>query len=137
MRKGPVVKLAAWLEIIVGLALLVALDTASHLLFVATPQGAGGPLGRIAGFALLALGIACLPSAESASRINAVLGLLVFNAGAAIFLAWVAVATAFRGILLWPAVVLHAVIACGLLWEFRTPNFTSSRIPASSPRDSN
>jgi hypothetical protein len=118
VRKIPVVKAAAWLEIIVGATLVIALDLASQMLFVAAPQGAGGPLGRIGGIALFALGIACLRSADVGPRGSAALGLLIFNAGAAIFLAWVAIGTAFCGVLLWPAVILHAVIACALLWVF-------------------
>jgi hypothetical protein len=37
-------------------------------------------------------------------------GLFVFNLGATTFFAWVAMATAFRGAVLWPLVILHAVI---------------------------
>ena len=94
----------------------MALNVASQLLIATAPEGAGGPLGRIAGIALFVLGIAGLGSTKPGSGGTAALGLLVFNTGAAIFLAWVAVGNAFRGVLLWPAVVLHAVIACALLW---------------------
>jgi hypothetical protein len=107
---------AAWLEIIVGATLVVALNFASRLLFAAAPEGVGALVGRIAGIALLALGIACLRSTNVGSGGSAALGLFVYNAGGAIFLAWVAVGTAFRGVLLWPGVVLHAVLACALLW---------------------
>jgi len=110
------VKLAAWLEIIVGATLVVALNLASQLLFATAPQGAGGPLGRIAGIALFALGISRLRSADAGPRSGAAQALFIFNAGAAIFLAWVAVETPYRGILLWPAVILHFVIAGALLW---------------------
>jgi hypothetical protein len=108
--------MAAWLEIIVGATLVVALNIASQLLFATAPEGVAAPMGHFAGIALFALGTASLGSAKPGSSGNAALGLFVFNAGAAIFLAWVAVATVFRGVLLWPAVVLHAVIACALLW---------------------
>lgn len=116
MRRNSVVKVAAWLEIIVGATLVVALDVASQLLFATAPEGVGAPMGRFAGIALFALGVAGLGSTKPGLGGSAALGLLVFNTGAAIFLAWVAVGTRFRGVLLWPAVVLHAVIACGLLW---------------------
>ena len=126
MQRSSVVKVAALLEIVVGATLVLALDFASRLLFAATPQGAGGPLGHIAGIALLALGIACLRSTEADPHGSTALGLFVFNAGAAIFLGWTAVGTAFRGVLLWPAVILHAVIACALLWA------SPSRMPRES-----
>lgn len=116
MRRNSVVKVAAWLEIIVGATLVVALNVAYQLLFATAPEGVAAPMGRFAGIALFALGIASLGSTKPGSGGTAALGLLVFNTGAAIFLAWVAVGTAFRGVLLWPAVVLHAVIACALLW---------------------
>jgi hypothetical protein len=115
-RSNSVVKVAAWLEIIVGATLVVALNVASQLLFATAPEGVGTPIGRFAGIGLFALGIAGLGSTNTGSRGSAALGLLVFNAGAAILLAWVAIGTAFRGVLLWPAVVLHAVLACALLW---------------------
>ena len=127
MRKNSVVKLAAWLEIIVGATLVVALNVASELLFATAPEGVAAPMGRFAGIALFALGVASLGSTKPGSGGTAALGLLVFNTGAAIFLAWVAVGTAFRGVLLWPAVVLHAVIAGALLWtSFRG---TPERLP--------
>jgi hypothetical protein len=116
VRKNTVVGVAAWLEIIVGATLVVALNLASQLLFAAAPQGAGGPLGRIAGIALFSLGIACLRSTRAEFASSSALGLFIFNAGAAIFLACVAIGTAFCGVLLWPAVVLHAALACALLW---------------------
>jgi FtsH-binding integral membrane protein len=116
VRRNSVVKVAAWLEIIVGATLVVALNFASQLLFAAAPEGVGSLVGRVAGIALFGLGIACLRSTRPGSGGSATLGLFVYNAGAAIFFAWVALATAFRGVLLWPAVILHTVIACGLLW---------------------
>jgi hypothetical protein len=44
------------------------------------------------------------------------LSLFIFNAAAALFLAWVDIGTSNRGVLLVPAVVLHAAMACALLW---------------------
>ena len=119
MQKSSVIKLAAWLEIIVGAALVLDLDLVSRLLFAAAPQGVGGPLGRVAGIALFALGIGGLRSTEAGLRGNGVLGLFIYNAVGATFFAWVAVATVFRGVLLWPAVILHAGMACALLWGTR------------------
>ena len=45
--------------------------------------------------------------------------LLLFNIGATIFFAWIALATTFRGVGLWPVVILHAVIAIALALSFR------------------
>jgi hypothetical protein len=111
---------AAWLEVVVGLCFIGIPNVPCRLLFAATPEGIAMPLARFAGVALLGLGIASLPSKLAGSRRGAVLGLLAFNVGATIFCTWVAVATLFRGFLLWPVIILHAVIACALLAQFPT-----------------
>ena len=110
-----VVIASAWLEIVVGLILITVPNAPCLLLFGAKPEGIAMPLARWAGVGLLALGIACLPSKATESHRSAVLGLFVFNAGLAILLAWVGIATAVHGLLLWPGVVLHAGITVALL----------------------
>jgi hypothetical protein len=126
MLQRTVVMVAAWLEILVGVSFITAFGVPCQLLFAATPEGIGAPLARFAGVALAGLGIACVPSKPAGPRHSAVLGLLIFNAGATIFLVWVAVATTFRGILLWPVAVLHAVIAAALLPQFLTRDSLAS-----------
>jgi hypothetical protein len=115
MPQRSVLMTAAWLEILAGAAFLTAPDLACRLLFAVRPDGIGITLARFFGLGLFSLGIACLPSRARTSSRNAVLGLFTFNAAAAILFAWVGVATTLRGVLLWPAVVLHAVIAAALL----------------------
>jgi hypothetical protein len=117
------VLMAAWLEIIVGASFLLVLNTQSKFIFGATPEGIGDPWARFAGVALIGLGIACLPSKFEGTRQGAVRGLLVFNIGATIFFAWVAVATTFRGVMLWPVVILHAVISIALALSLRHEDF--------------
>ena len=112
--KTLVVMAASLLEIVVGITFITVPYIPCRLLFAATPESLAIPLARFAGVGLLGLGIACLPSKRVEPNRGAVLGLLAFNVGAAIFRAWVAFATSFRGFLLWPAAVLHAVIAAAL-----------------------
>lgn len=69
------VNVAAWLEIVVGATFLTVPDIPSRLLFAATPDGVGLPLARFSGIALVALGIACLPSKAIGSSRSAVLRL--------------------------------------------------------------
>jgi hypothetical protein len=126
MPQRFVVRVAAWLEILVGFGFIIVLDVPCRLLFAATPEGVAIPLGRFAGVALVALGVACLPVKAAGPRRSAALGLLVFNIGATIFFAWVAVATTFRGSLIWLAVMLHAVIAAALLPQFLTKGSPSA-----------
>jgi hypothetical protein len=114
-----IVKAAAWLEIVVGAIFVTVPDIPCLLVFGAKPESVGRPLAHWIGVALIALGIACLPSKAAESQRSAVLGLLVFNIGATILFLWVGVTTV-HGFALWPVVILHAVIAVALLLR-RTP----------------
>ena len=113
------VKIAAWFEIIVGFSFLFAFNAQSQLLFGAMPEGIGVTWARFAGIALIGLGIACLPSNQAEARRGTVRGLMIFNIGATLFFAWVGLATAFRGVMLWPVVILHAVIALALAFSLK------------------
>jgi len=115
MQQSFVVMVAVWLEIAVGAILLMAPDVPCLLLFAAKPEGIGMPLARFAGVALIALGIACLPSSSAGSRGSAVRGLFAFNVGVVVLFTWMGAATVNRGLLLWPAAILHAVIAAALM----------------------
>ena len=115
MRAGQIVATAAWFEIGVGGIILADVAVPSRLFFAAVPQGVAVPLARFAGIALVALGIACLPSTGTGPRRSSMIGLLVFNVGVAILFAEVAINTALRGPLLWPAIIVHAIIAVALL----------------------
>ena len=62
MLQKFVVMGGAWLEL-VGASFVVALpNLPCVLLFAVKPEGIAIPLARFAGFGLLGLGIACLPS---------------------------------------------------------------------------
>ena len=114
MVQRYVVKVAAWLEIVVGVIFVTLPDVPCLLVFGAKPESVGRPLAHWVGVALIALGIACLPTKAAESNHNAVLGLFVFNLGATILFAWVGVVT-IHGFALWPVVILHAVITVALL----------------------
>ena len=115
MPQRFVVGASAWLEIIVGALFLTVPDVPCLLLFGIKPDAIGMPLGRFAGIALVALGITCLPSRDAGSRRSVVLDLFAFNVGVAILFACVGIASALHGFLLWPAVILHTIIAGALL----------------------
>lgn len=115
MLEKNMVVAAAWLEIVVGLALILAPNIPCQLLLGAPLEDAGVTMGRFAGIGLVALGIAYLPTPAARTPRDAVLGLLVFNVAAAILFTTVGVGAARHGILLWPAAILHAGIAVGLL----------------------
>jgi hypothetical protein len=109
------VRAAAWLEIVAGIALIASPNLGCLLLFATQLDGPGVLFARFAGIALLALGAACMPTPATAQARAPVLGLFLYNAGATILFVWVGAATNLHGILLWPAAILHAGIAVALL----------------------
>jgi hypothetical protein len=98
-----VLGLAALAEVVTGLALLIAPLLVGQWLLGEELIGVAVPVARVAGIALIALGLACLPG-------KALIGMLTYSAGVTLYLAYVGVARGSAGILLWPAVVLHAVV---------------------------
>jgi hypothetical protein len=94
-----------------GLALLIVPSLVGRLLLGEDLAGIAIPVARVAGIALLALGVACWPG--STPR----LGMLVYGAAVTLYLAWLGF-VGMGGLLLWPAVVLHAVLTVLLA---RTP----------------
>ena len=67
---------------------------------------------------LLALVIACWPRADAVPR-PALHAVLAYNLLAALYLAWLGVAHRPMGILLWPAVAEHALVALLLATRMR------------------
>jgi hypothetical protein len=68
-------------------------------------------LGRLAGAALLALGVACWLArgdAESRAARGLVAGMVVYNLGAVVLFVFAGFGLGMHGVALWPAVVLHA-----------------------------
>lgn len=98
--------LAAVVEIATGLALLVTPGLVSSLLLGITGTEVITLFGRFFGLALIALGIACWPAAATNAAVRA---MLVYNAAIALYLAYIGVFVS-NGLLLWPAVVFHAVM---------------------------
>ena len=106
--------IAALVEIIVGISFVLATNTQSQLVFGEVPNGPGILFARLAGIGLIGLGIACLPSNVAETQRNAVRSLFIFNIAATILFAWIGLATTFRGVVLWPVVILHALLAIAL-----------------------
>jgi hypothetical protein len=103
---------AAAIEAATGLALMIYPPILSRLLLGEDVFGAGIALGRIAGFALLALGLACWPGIKPLDRNTPALrALLLYNLLATLYLAYLGIRGRPVGSLLWPAVALHCVLS--------------------------
>ncbi len=107
--------LTAIIEVPTGLGLLTAPSMVVLLLLgSALETSAAVTLGRVAGSALVALGVACWIArgdAQTSAAEGLVVAMVVYNLGAVAIFAAVGVSSEPRGLALWPAVVLHAVMA--------------------------
>lgn len=103
--------LAAVIEAATGLVLIIHPPILSHLLLGEGVSGAGMALGRVAGFALLSLGLACWPGLDSTgANTPALRALFTYNLLATLYLAYLGIGGRSGGSLLWPAVAIHAVL---------------------------
>src|SRR4029077_4953607 len=95
---------AAVAEAATGAALIVIPSLVGPLLLGAELTGVANPVARVAGIALLALGVACMP------RCTALCGMLTYSVLATSYLFYLAVRGEWVGPLLWSAVVLHGIL---------------------------
>ena len=106
-----VLSLAAVAEAATGLALLIVPSLVGRVLLGEALTGVAIPVARVAGIALIALGVACWPGPPR-------VGMVIYSAAVTLYLAYLGVAGNVTGMLLWPAVVLHAILTACLI---RTP----------------
>lgn len=105
----------ALVEVGAGLVLLVSPSALTKLLF-GTQLDAPTALisGRVAGAALLALVLACWLARNDAQSLVAkglVAGMLLYNTGVVALLLYAGTASALAGVGLWPAVLIHLLLA--------------------------
>ena len=111
---NPLFALTAVIEAVTGLALIVAPEFVVRLLLGAELAGPGVPLGRLAGAALLTLGIACglaRNDAVSPAARALLAAMLFYNVAAACVLGSAGLQGPTASARLWPAVGLHAILA--------------------------
>jgi hypothetical protein len=102
---------SAAIEAFTGLVLIVIPSPFGQLVLGTDLAGTAQGVARLAGIALLALGVACWPGqGRTTYVVSAVRGLLVYNLLVAIYLCYWRFAYSV-GPLLWPAVALHAILA--------------------------
>ena len=90
-------------EAAIGLALLLVPSLVGQLLLGTELTGIAVTVARVAGIALIGLGLACWPG-------KALIGMLTYSAAVALYLAYIGFAGGSSGMLLWPAVVVHAIL---------------------------
>jgi len=102
---------AAASEATTGVALAIAPSLGGWLLLGVELTGVSVPVARVAGFALIALGLACWPGRDASNTLSRALGaMLCYGLLATLYLGYVAVRSEWVGVLLWPAVALHAAL---------------------------
>jgi len=102
-------------EVATGAALLLVPSLVGQLLFGAEFTGIAVTVARVAGIALIALGVACWPGTP-------LVGMLTYSAAVTLYLAYVGFAGGLTGILLWPVVVLHVILTALLARELTGDN---------------
>jgi|AP12_2_1047962.scaffolds.fasta_scaffold218491_2 hypothetical protein len=90
-------------EAATGLALVLVPSLIGRLLLGEELNGSAVVVARVAGVALIALGVACLPA-------MAQIGMLLYSAALTLYLAYLGLSGASSGVLLWPAVAVHAIL---------------------------
>jgi hypothetical protein len=113
--------LAAVAEVATGLALLIVPSPVGRLLLGAELAGVSIPLARVTGIALIALGVCCWPGS------TALCGMLTYGALVTVYLAYLGICGEWVGLLLWPAVVLHALLTFLLTRMWVKPQENQSR----------
>jgi hypothetical protein len=110
----------ALVETATGLMLLASpLLVVAFLLGASLDAPADWIVGRIAGAALLSLGVACWLARDDGLSLalrGLIAAMLLYNCAAAAVLAYAGAVVGFAGVLIWPAVALHAALAvwCGM-----------------------
>jgi hypothetical protein len=98
-----VLNFAGVAETVTGLALLIVPSLVGQLLLGEELTGIAIPIARVAGIALIALGVACWPGPP-------LVGMFLYSAAVTLYLAYLGLADGLAGVLLWPAVVVHAFL---------------------------
>jgi len=116
--------IASLAEAATGIIVLAYPPIATRVLFSAEISGAGVMMSRIAGIALIGLGVACWPKGDA---VQALYGMLTYSALVMLYLIVVG-AGGTVGILLWPAVAVHGILTFVLGYAIRrTKGFASMK----------
>ena len=123
MPVGWLLAATALIEAATGVGLAAIPNSVAQLLFGAGLSGPGLAAGRVAGIALLALGVGSWIGRDQQGRSAPLAAMLVYNVLTAIYLGYLGFGGDLVGKLLWPAVGAHLVIGVLLIraWFTREP----------------
>jgi len=121
--KKNILALAAAAEAGTGLLLLAWPPIVIRLLFAAEIRGAGVLTRRIAAIALIGLGVSCWPGNPA---LRPLYGMLTSSTLAMLYLICIGICREAVGLLLWPAVVAHAILVALLV----VARFKEQKTPA-------
>ena len=106
---------AAVIEAATGVALLMVPSLVGLLLFGVELTGNAMTVARVTGIALIGLGVACWPGTP-------LVGMLTYSATVTLYLAYAGIVDGLTGLLLWPAVAVHAILTALLARDLREEN---------------
>jgi hypothetical protein len=111
-----VLAFAAIGEAATGMALLIVPSLVGQLLLGSGLTGIAIPIARVAGIALIALGVACWPGKEETGTPAraALRAMMCYSLLVTLYLAYLGIHGGWVGVLLWPAVAVHVALT-GLL----------------------
>ena len=110
MTTKTLATMAAALEVTAGCTLIANPSFVDPLLIGGGLSSDGSAVGRVGGFGLLSLGVACWPTTDVVSA-RATFGLFTYNLLSAVYISYLSVVGGFDGYLLWPACALHGLVA--------------------------
>jgi hypothetical protein len=120
------IAIAAAFEAITGIVLIADPSFVAWLLLGSALSPAGDAIGRVAGFGLFALGLACRPTRAAGRRSAPTFGLVVYNVLATIFFIYLGIGRELVGALLWPAAAIHAILSVLLVRFFVQPDVSKT-----------
>ena len=123
MHRAHLLIFTAWGEAATGLSLLAVPAVVLRLLLgVEQPSPETLYVARVAGAALLGIGVACWLGRSDQfgpAQRGLIAGALVYSALVAGLLAYAGLFLNLAGIALWPAVAVHAVLCVGCVFSLR------------------
>jgi hypothetical protein len=116
MNERLLFKASAIVEVLTGLALLVAPQFVIGLLLGDGLGAIGIAVARVLGIGLLSVGVAAWESPQQHCRLAPRAGLCIYNIGIAVLLVIFGTTGGMHAPLLWPVASLHGLIGAVMLW---------------------